>query len=138
MAFLTKSDIQKAIKADMLAALLDSDDTVVTAAIDEAVAKVQNYLSGRYDMKIELAKTGTNRHQLLVVYTGDIAIYNIWRYVDPMQIPARRVAAYDEAMEWLKAAMAGEASTTLTPESDGETSGGTLYFNSNDKRINQY
>lgn len=138
MAFIAKTDIEKAIKADMLAALLDSDDTVVTAAIDEAEAKVQNYLSGRFDMETELAKTGTDRHQLLVVYTGDIAIYNIWRYVDPMQIPARRVAAYEEAMEWLKAAMSGEASTTLTPESDGETSGGTLYFGSNDKRGNQY
>jgi phage gp36-like protein len=138
MAFTIKADIQKAIKADMLSELLDGDETVVISSIDEAEAKAREYLSGRFDVATEFAKTGTARHQLLVTYCADIAIFNIWRYIDPVGIPKPRVDAYNEAMEWLKGAMKGTIPTTLTPVSEGDQSGGSLYFNSNDKRQNQY
>lgn len=138
MAFLAKTDIERAIKADMLDALLESDDTVITAAADEAEGKASEYLSGNIDIATEFAKTGTDRHKLLLAYCIDIAIYNIWRYIDPMQIPAPRVTAYNEAIEWLKGVMSGDVSTTLTSATEGDESGGTLYFLSNDKRGNHY
>jgi phage gp36-like protein len=138
MEYITTTDMAKAIKADMLSELLDGDNTVITAAADEATAKAKEYLSGRFDVATEFAKTGTERHPLLVNYVVDIAIYNIWRYIDPVAIPAPRKAHYDEAMEWLKGAMKGDIPTTLDPLTSGDESGSPLFFGSNPARTNQY
>lgn len=138
MAFIAKADLQKLIKADMLTALLDGDDTVVATAADEAIAKAKEMLSGVYDMDTELAKTGSNRHDLLLTYCIDIAIYNVWRYVDPMAIPKYRVDHYKEAIDWLKGVMKGDYATSLATSTESDESGGPVIFGSNTARDNQY
>lgn len=138
MAFIAKTDLLQAITADMLNAVVDNDDTIITRAADEAEAKMTDYLSARYDIDTIFAATGTDRHALALAYCVDIAIYTLWRFTDPLQVPALRVNAYKEAIEWLKGVMAGEIATTLPSTQASDESGGTLLFNSNEKRENQY
>lgn len=138
MAFLSKSDLEKSITADMLNAVLDGNDTLIDQMCDEAVGKMKERLNGKFDVDTIFAATGTNRHPVVLAYAKDLTIYMLWKITDPLGIPSLRKDAYKEAMDWLNDCMSGKIATTLPPASVSTESGGDVLFNSNEARANHF
>ena len=138
MAFLSKTDLQKSITADMLNAVLDGDDTLIDQMCDEAVGKMKERLNGKFDVDTIFAATGDNRHPVVLAYAKDITIYMMWKITDPLGIPSLRKDAYKEAMEWLNDCMSGKIATTLPAATESTESGGDVLFNSNEARENHF
>lgn len=138
MAFIEKIDLQKQIETDMLNAVADNDDTAITNAIDQSVGKARDMLSSQFDVATIFAKTGANRHTVLLAHCVAMAIYNLWRFTDPLGVPALRVDGYKEATDWLKGLVAGKYATELPASTGGDVSGGNILFGSNEERENHY
>lgn len=51
---------------------------------------------------------GDNRNQQILLYTLDIAIYNLYRRIPPAIVPEIRIYAYNSAISWLKNVSKGD------------------------------
>lgn len=102
-----------------------------------ALAKIESYISGRYNCAAEFAKTGTARNPLLIKYALDIAVYHLYDIAEAM--PTHREKNYDEAIDWLKAISAGKANLSgVEPSlpSDANYPKGDIFMGSQAKRNN--
>ncbi|MDR0872181.1 MAG: DUF1320 domain-containing protein [Prevotellaceae bacterium] len=135
--YLSIEDITKGMRAEVLAVITRSDDEVVQQAINEAMAEVTAYLSARYDIAAEFAKT-SNRATMVAKIVRDIAIYNCHCFSAPVNIPKNRETAYENAIKFLRDVQAEKASipdlARLTTAPDGTVSSNYLYFSGNPKR----
>jgi phage gp36-like protein len=104
MAFVSKADLYAKILQDELDEITRGDDTLVTQALRSAEAEVRGYLFDTFDVDVIFAKTGTERHDLLVDFGADIAIYLLVSRLQAGQDIADRERRYDRAVAWLKAA----------------------------------
>lgn len=80
---------------------------------------------------------GDNRNQELMIVLMDIVIYYLYKRIDPQAIPARRAAAYNEAMGWLVAAATGNDITADLPKKQ-PAQGRRIRYGSNIKQDNSY
>ena len=135
MAYITKTDLELSIEQALLEALdFSTDESVITTACNQAIGQLTSYLSTKYNIATELAKT-TGRDEMLLMIAKDLAIYHVWTYVDPSSIPGARRERYTAAIDYLKGAQKGEvvinigaAAVTYSPIAGG----------SNTKRVNHY
>lgn len=102
MAFIQKSDLYLSILQDELNQIVRNDDTIVDQAISAAEAEMRAYLFDSYDVDAIFSATGSNRHQLLVKYCVDIAIWAITAATQAGIALDDRKARYDRACKWLK------------------------------------
>jgi len=136
MAYITKSDLETSIEQALLENLdFSSDDSVITTACSQAASQLWSYLSYKYDIATELAKTTTSRNDMVLMIARDLAIYHIWTYIDSASIPHARAARYTAAMDFLKAAQLGTASLDLGP---APIPYAPIAGGSNDKRTSHY
>lgn len=75
---------------------------VVEICEDRAIAEVRSYLSAIYDCEAIFSARGAERHQLILMFTLDIAIYHIFCQHNPYKISDIRKERYDSAIDWLK------------------------------------
>lgn len=106
-AFITREDYDSTLHAEILDALVRSDETVVEQCENDAIAEMKGFLSTRYDVDAIFAKTGTDRNNLVLMYAKDIAVYHMFCVHNPYKISKIRQDRYDRAMEWLKQVAAG-------------------------------
>jgi len=102
MAFIAKSDLYLSILQDELNQIVRNDDTIIDQAISAAEAEMRAYLYDSYDVDAIFGATGSSRHQLLVKYCVDIAIWAIVAATQAGQALDDRKARYDRACRWLK------------------------------------
>lgn len=102
MAFIAKADFKLSILTDELDQIVREDDTVIDQAISAAEAEMRAYLYDSYDVDTIFAATGASRHQLLVKFCVDIAIWAIVASTQAGQDLDDRKARYDRAVNWLK------------------------------------
>lgn len=142
--YLNIADLQKGMRSEVLSAITRSNNEVAEQAIEEAETEVAGYLSARYDIATELAKTpeDDDRLTMVVKLVRDIAIFNIYNFTAPVNIPENRKAAYDNAVSILKAAQAEKAAITglqrLTAQADGSVCSSYIAFGGNNKRQNHF
>lgn len=133
--YITKTDLQSSIELVLLETLdFSSNDSVITVSCNQAEAQIRSYLSTKYDIATELAKS-VGRDEMLLMIGKDLAIYHLWTYVDPASIPGARRERYTAAIDYLKGAQQGAvtininaAVVTYSPIAGG----------SNTKRTNHY
>jgi phage gp36-like protein len=113
MSFIEKTDLQKEIRLEELNQITRNDETIVAYAIDSAISEMKGYLSKYYNVTSIFSKTGTQRHNLLINFSIDIAIYIIVSNALPGQDLEDRRARYKRAIDWLKGVQKGEISTDL-------------------------
>lgn len=102
MAFIEKADLKLSILVDELDQIVREDDTIIDQAISAAEAEMRAYLYDSYDVDAIFSKIGDNRHQLLVKYCVDIAIWGIVAATQAGQDLEDRKSRYDRACAWLK------------------------------------
>jgi phage gp36-like protein len=97
-----QSDYKPAVHAEILDAIIRTDQPTLEMAEDRAVAEMQSYLSSRYDVVNIFNKSGTARNQLIVMFAVDITLYHLYSAINRMRTPVERVERYKRAIEWLK------------------------------------
>lgn len=115
MSFLTKNDFNSKITANVLNQITGGDDTLLSDAENKAAAVINDMLSGNYNIALELAKTGTSRHQALLGWMLYLAVYFLYERIPDSELPERVVKNYDDTLTVLKDIARGKTPTTLTP-----------------------
>lgn len=136
--YLQPEDLERGVRGEILSVVTRNADNV-RQAIAEAQAEVESYLTARYDIRAEFAKTGDSRLPMVVKLVRDIALYNCFNIANPVSMPENRVTAYNNAVKFLKEVQAERASIDGLTRLTG-TTGTSSYvsFGGNRKRKNQF
>jgi phage gp36-like protein len=139
--YLNISDLKKGMRAEVIETVTRNDCKVVAQAIEDAATEVESYLSARYDIAAELQKDAeqTDRIPMTVKLVRDIALYNIYNYGNPANIPPNRIKGYDGAIAFLKSLQAEKANIPGLQRLNagaGGTSSSFILFGGNEKRSN--
>lgn len=136
--YLQPEDLERGARGEHIAVVARNVENM-NQAITEAQAEVESYLTARYDIRAEFAKTGDSRLPMVVKLVRDIALYNCFCIASPVSMPESRVTAYNNAIRYLKEVQAERASIDGLTRLTGPT-GTSSYvsFGGNRKRKNQY
>jgi hypothetical protein len=77
--YVTQEEIKTHLYDDQIVSIASGDLSNLLKAINVAIAEARGYLTQRYDIDAELAKTGDGRNELLVLWIKDIAV---WHFVN--------------------------------------------------------
>lgn len=118
--FIAIADYDASIHREILDALLrqgtaDYDPQIIEICEDRAVAEMRSYLNKKYDCNAIFAAKGQDRHQLILMFALDIAIFHIFVQHNPYKIAKIRQDRYDRAIEWLKGVMKGDVTIDGAP-----------------------
>lgn len=136
--FLTTEELKTHLYSENVNIISRDDDTILTAAVDGAIAEAKGYLAA-YDREEIFSTTGTRRNALLLIFVKDIAV---WHFINlcnaGTEIDLRR-HRYDRAIDWLKSVQKGDVSPDLPVQEDKDGPvGGIIKFGSNPKRNQHY
>jgi phage gp36-like protein len=133
--FLTDNDFKVVIGDNALKVISQTSPENLTLAINEAIEEISGYLRPAFNTDAVFAAQGSDRNNLIVMYTVDIAIYHLIAS-QPQKFGADvRKERYERAIKWLEGVQAGKIVPDLpTPDadSDGNPPFGT-YFTSQRK-----
>ena len=136
MAFVTSAEINTHLYGEQVSAVDRGDNTLLTAAIDGAIAEAKSYLAA-YDVSTIFAATGSNRNQLLLIFVKDIAVWHFINLSNPGIDYEARENRYKSAISWLKGVQKGDISPDL-PADTSEDQPGKIIYGSNTKRENHF
>jgi phage gp36-like protein len=119
-AFITIDDYDASIHKEILDSLLRADlqsydPNIIEICEDRAISEMTSYLNKTYDCAQIFAKTGNERHPLILMFALDIAIYHIFCQHNPYKISAIRKERYERAIDWLKGVMSGDITVADAP-----------------------
>lgn len=135
--YLDINDLKYGIHGEMLNVITRYAENA-EQAISEAQSEVESYLTARYDIRAEFAKTGSQRSPLVIRLVRDVALYNCFKISNPVNMPEVRRDAYRDTIAFLKDVQAERASIDALTRRTG-TTGTSSYvsFGGNRKRNNQ-
>lgn len=111
--FISKAEYKYHIRTYRLNQILESldeaDDVILDNAEGEAMGVIRKHLGTRYDMDVELAKSGDSRSKVLLRYIKVLVLYFIYERVPDDSVPERVVKNYDEVMKALEKIEDGDA-----------------------------
>lgn len=141
MAFLTTKELETHLYRENIDVISRNDETILTAAIDAAIAEAYCYL-GAYDRAAIFAAEGDARNALLLIFIKDIAVWHFINLCNAGTELELRQDRYDRAIAWLRQVQKGEARPALPivdEDGDGKPDGaGDYLFGSNPKRTQHY
>ncbi len=137
--YISKDDVLLGIYAEHLGVLSRNDENIDNAII-EAELEVKSYLTSRYDMDLELSKTGNARNRLVVKFVRTIAIWNIYQIGSKVNIPESREKDYNNVIANLKLIQSEKSSIDGLERKTDSTNGGSNYikFGGNKPRTNHF
>lgn len=137
MAFFTKTDVERALDTYVIDELTDTNNTYVTDAISDAEQRVREKIGPRYNLDVEFAKTGANRHRSLLKHAIAISIYYLYERLNTRVLPEAKVTAWENAEIWLSDVYKGRVSVDLTPNDEPNQKGWSLRWGSQPRKGNQ-
>lgn len=136
--FLTKEDLHTHLRAENAELITRGADTLITAAIDGAVAEAKGYL-GDYDTGVVFAAVGELRHPLLLIFVKDIAVWHLINLSSNGTLYDVREKRYNRAVEWFKGVQKGDLTPDLPRKIDELGTPSTLiHCTSNPKRTTHF
>lgn len=138
--YITKDELKTHIRLNHLEMIAGADDTIITAAVDAAVAEVKGYLT-RYDRENIFSRQGDQRNALLVSFVKDISIYHLINFCNAGVSYEAKEKRYERAIDWLKAVQKGHVVPDLplmTEPGGGEEKYPPFYVKGNPKRMNHF
>lgn len=135
MPFLTADELKTHLYAENVTLISRSDDTILTAAIDGAIQESKGYLSA-FDREVIFAKTGSERHALLLIFVKDMAVWHFLTLCNAGSELELRKARYERAIDWHKAVQKGNVTPDLPVlvDDQGIPSAEAIIYGSNTKR----
>jgi phage gp36-like protein len=138
--YLTINELKTALYAYQAQEISENDDDILLMNIEAAQGEVHSYLAGRYDVDSIFAATGSDRNQLLLELTKNIALWYLLRLsnVDIIYQPAKE--RYNSAIDWLTKVADGMLNPNLPPKTDdnGIAEGGVSWGSSETRKDNSY
>ena len=132
MNFITKEDFKVVSSEASLKAITGASQDNIDNAIAEAQEEVAGYLRPKYDTEKIFAMEGNLRNRQIVMYTADIALYNMTASLPNRMGYETRQERYERAIKWLEGVQAGKIVPNLpilTDEIGNELSqGGVLAY----------
>ena len=135
--YLTTTDLEMGIQEEILT-VITRNRQKAEQAIADAIAEVRSYLCARYDMDLELAKTGGDRSPMVVKVVRDIALYNCYGISNPVNMPESRREAYRDAVAYLKSVQAEHATIEGLVRLNAATGSSYVSYGGNPKKNFQY
>jgi phage gp36-like protein len=136
--FISPEEMNTHLYAENIEIISRGDETVMTAAIDSAIAEMEGYLRA-YDTDSIFLREGKNRNALLVMFAKDIAAWHFLVLCNAGHQLELRQDRYDRAISWLKAVQKGDVVPSLpSAEKDGVSGAGVIKFGSNTPRNNHF
>ena len=133
--YITKDELSTHLYLEQIEAISGVDDTLLTAAIDGAVAEAKGYLH-KFDTTAIFSAVDTARNALLVIFIKDIAIWHYINLANPGTDFKARQDRYKSAIAWLKSVQAGEVVPDLPTPAPIEWQTDSFAWGSNPKRDN--
>ena len=132
MSFITQEDFKVVSSEASLKAITGADPDNISNAIAEAQEEVAGYLRPKYDTDRIFATEGDGRNRQLVMYTADIALYNMIASLPNRMGYETRKERYERAIKWLEGVQAGKIVPDLPIATDDTGSdisqGGVLAY----------
>lgn len=132
MNFITKEDFKVVCSEASLKAITGASQDNIDNAIAEAQEEVAGYLRPKYDTEKIFAMEGNLRNRQIVMYTADIALYNMTASLPNRMGYETRQERYERAIKWLEGVQSGKIVPDLpilTDEIGNEQShGGVLAY----------
>lgn len=132
--FITQEDFKVVASEASLKTITQAEPDNVENAIEEAIDEVAGYLRPKYDVEKIFAMEGKERSRQLVMYTADVALYNMVASLPQRMGYDTRKERYDRAIKWLESVQAGKIVPDLpiATDEDGEgiNTGGVLAYGS--------
>lgn len=113
MIFLTTDDFLMKMSEDIRNQITDSTDALLNDAEIHATAIIQDAFYDKYDLDVEFAKTGDDRHRNLLRWMLNITVYFIYERIPDNEVPERVVKNYDDTIAEIKAIEQGKRNTSL-------------------------
>ena len=118
--FIDIKDYDASIHKEILDSLLrqgttDYDPQIVEICEDRAIAEMRSYLNKKYDCNRIFSARDNDRHELVLMFAIDIAIFHIYCQHNPYKMSKIRQDRYDRAVEWLKGVMRGDVTIDGAP-----------------------
>lgn len=137
--FLEVSELTSHVRSESLASIIRDDEAIAQAAIDGAISEAKGYLS-RFDTAIIFGAVTDARHQLLVIFLKDIAVWHLVNICNPNIDLKLRKERYDRAIKWLEGVQRGNIvpDLPLAVDDEGITTGDIIMYGSNAKRTNHF
>lgn len=130
--FIDNEDYKVVIGDAALKVVSQSSPENIANAEAEAIEEMSGYLRPVYDTEAIFSATGKGRNRLIVMYTADIALYNlVASQPQKMGIEIRK-ERYDRAIKWLEGVQSGKIVPDLPVKSadDGSSAFGTSFHSS--------
>jgi hypothetical protein len=121
MQFLTTTDFNGIIGANTFTSLRGTADANLVTAEELAITELDP-LRAKFNIPVELAKSGTSRNGLMIRLMIHITAYYLFNTVEDVDIPDRITENYNTQIKNIAKIAAGSMECTLTPlyDSDGE------------------
>lgn len=138
--YLTQTDLESHLYADIITEIVRGNDDLVTRAIDSALGEVKSYLR-KYDLIKLFSDEVIDEH--LKSKVKDVACWNLIKLANPNVDIQLFKQLYDDAIAWFKEIMKGNADPDGWPykTDDATTSfveGSSMSWSSNKKRGNHF
>lgn len=138
--FLKLTDYDDQIREE-IRDLLDNtpDSRILIQAEDKAVAQMRGWLSSRYDCNSIFSPESESggRNEFIVMIAIDITLYHLWSK-ERGKIPQIRNDRYQDALDWLKKAGAGELVSDLPTKPQNEVTGGIQIYSIHNANNHKY
>lgn len=115
--FLSNDEIKTHLYGEKIDTITRMDLTIITSAINAAIAEVKSYLSA-YDTDVIFSAAGDERNPILLLYTKDIAVWHFVQLANPNTDLQLRLERYEKAVSWFDKIMRGQVAPDLPLKSD--------------------
>lgn len=135
--FLEAAEFDTTIYAELIDAVSREDDAILLASIDAAISEAKGYLSD-FDIEAIFAKTGSDRHPLLLTFIKDMAVWHFLALANPSADMELRKARYERAIAWLKGVQKNDIIPDLPEHEETGPLIGAIRWGSQPLRENHY
>ena len=138
--YLAIEELKTVLYAYQAQEISEQDDDILLMNIEAAECEVRSYLAGRYDVDKIFAATGSDRNQLLLELTKNIAVWYLVRLSNVDIIYQSAKERYNSAIDWLTKVADGMLNPNLPPKTDnnGAPDGGVSWGSSEKRYDNSY
>lgn len=137
--FITVDDYSASIRLEFVEKAARGDDNILEIVENQAISEMKSYLSGRYDVEAIFSATGEDRHDLVLMFAKDIAIYHLCSIREGLMTQTR-VDRYERAVKWLTDVRDGKLVVEGLPRlEEAEQAARSEYLMKSDpKRVNKF
>lgn len=143
MPYLVEADLKTHLRDEVVDEIIAADGTIVTKAIDAAIAEAKSYLNRFDTAQLFHATTPVPTDENLKSKVKDMVCWHLIKLANPNVNFEVFRTAYEDALRWFEFIMKGQIDPADWPAKPDDVltewpEGSTVYATSNDKRTQHF